>query len=56
MLGSRSAPPSVLKVFEQLDMVFNQTNTSSWLYQGNALFFCFVELVGEDFVFRQDLW
>ena len=43
----------VLKVFEQLDMVFNQTNTSSWLYQGNAIFFCFVELVGEDFVFRQ---
>jgi len=40
-------------VFEQLDVVFNQTNTCTRLYQSNALFFSLVELVGENLVLRQ---
>ena len=44
---------SILQMFEQFDVVFDQTNTSSWLNQGFALFLCLVELVGENFMFWQ---
>ena len=43
----------VLKVLKQLDVIFNQTNACAGLYQSNALFFCLIELVRENFMFRQ---